>query len=988
MCEDGTFSCTGGAQACSDGTGDNLEVCDGTDNDCNPATADGADEAWLGASCDGPDEDLCEEGTFACTAGAQACSDASGDNAEVCDGTDNDCNPATSDGADEAWLGASCDGPDEDLCEEGTFSCTAGSQTCSDASGDNAEVCDGTDNDCNPATADGADETWLGEACDGPDPDLCAEGAYSCTAGIQTCSDTTGMSPELCDGIDNDCDPATADGADEAWLGASCDGPDADLCEEGTFSCTAGVQTCSDASDDNTEVCDGTDNDCNPATADGADEAWLGASCDGPDEDLCEEGTFSCTAGAQACSDGTGDNPEVCDGADNDCNPATADGADEAWLDEACDGTDSDLCEEGVYTCTGGEQSCSDTTGDDLEVCDGEDNDCDGFVDNNICFASDDCHGIGICDPDTGACTDPPLPDGTVCDDGDPCTATDTCQSGVCYGTDPICDAAFEVEKVCAAPDDTGLNAVSITVTNTGAADLRDCYATDELYRDDPTCPPDVLPGDPIVVVPEQFDLPVGFTQNVLSAVNVFRDACNSVSVTCMIGDTGTTITAQDDSLCMAPDCRVRVDKQVSCDGGLTWQDPGLVTANEDGTSQPCVAWTATTDSDGTDLPAEEVLVRYMAHNSSPLATVFDCVLQDSNPGLGSATSTFDIPPQTTTVFFSGPPAACSEELADGEPDTATLSCYCSPDRDPDFMVAATDGADFDCQPRGLEVVKHCLPPDLDRGVVTIEIQVANTADADLQNCVATAQIFLDDDTCPADVGLGTPVTLFPEAFDLLSGSAPLTLTGETPCPASSGACSTASVTCDVVGDGTPRTITVEADDLCLPCGEGCLTRTASFWGRHPGTTEAFLPVNSCAIEINNTFAYTNGSATEDLCFNGRDFKAADTSGHQLRLIRQCTAAELNLAATEAGGGSCETAFPGSNQVIAWCCDELCSSNASRADIRASGCIEILEAFNNLPDTLAPFESLMQPGPALPMECRESMGNGFVNPNRDLGPRR
>jgi len=38
---------------------------------------------------------------------------------------------------------------------------------------DAAELCsDGADNDCNPATADGAEEPWLGNACDGTDSDL------------------------------------------------------------------------------------------------------------------------------------------------------------------------------------------------------------------------------------------------------------------------------------------------------------------------------------------------------------------------------------------------------------------------------------------------------------------------------------------------------------------------------------------------------------------------------------------------------------------------------------------------------------------------------------------------------------------------------------------------------------------------------------------------------------------------------------------------
>ncbi len=98
---------------------------------------------------------------------------------------------------------------------------------------------------------------------------------------------------------------------------------------------------------------------------------------------------------------------EVCDGIDNDCNPATPDGADEPWYGAACDGNDTDLCLEGVWVCEGGIQRCTDDTGDDLEICDnGIDDDCDGLVDWEDpncgyppcwdCLTQ--CHGDANCD--------------------------------------------------------------------------------------------------------------------------------------------------------------------------------------------------------------------------------------------------------------------------------------------------------------------------------------------------------------------------------------------------------------------------------------------------------------------------------------------------------------------------------------------------------------------------------------------------------------
>ncbi|RMH37102.1 MAG: hypothetical protein D6689_21445 [Deltaproteobacteria bacterium] len=42
------------------------------------------------------------------------------------------------------------------------------------------------------------------------------------------------------------------------------------------------------------------------------------------------------------------------------------------------------------------------------------------------------CRAAGTCDPATGRCDAPPLPDGTACDDGSVCTAGDTCRAGTC----------------------------------------------------------------------------------------------------------------------------------------------------------------------------------------------------------------------------------------------------------------------------------------------------------------------------------------------------------------------------------------------------------------------------------------------------------------------------------------------------------------------------------------------------------------------------
>src|SRR5207253_2078698 len=60
------------------------------------------------------------------------------------------------------------------------------------------------------------------------------------------------------------------------------------------------------------------------------------------------------------------------------------------------------------------------------------------------CAAADQCHDAGTCDPATGACSNPPKPDRAACNDGNPCTRTDSCQAGACTGTNPVTCAAAD----------------------------------------------------------------------------------------------------------------------------------------------------------------------------------------------------------------------------------------------------------------------------------------------------------------------------------------------------------------------------------------------------------------------------------------------------------------------------------------------------------------------------------------------------------------
>jgi len=51
-----------------------------------------------------------------------------------------------------------------------------------------------------------------------------------------------------------------------------------------------------------------------------------------------------------------------------------------------------------------------------------------------VCTALDACHNAGTCDRATGVCNNPPRPVGTSCDDNDVCTTGDTCTGIPCSG--------------------------------------------------------------------------------------------------------------------------------------------------------------------------------------------------------------------------------------------------------------------------------------------------------------------------------------------------------------------------------------------------------------------------------------------------------------------------------------------------------------------------------------------------------------------------
>jgi hypothetical protein len=182
--------------------------------------------------------------------------------------------------------------------------------------------------------------------------------------------------------------------------------------------------------------------------------------------------------------------------------------------------------------------------------------------------------------------------------------------------------------------------------------------------------------------------------------------------------------------------------------------------------------------------------------------------------------------------------------------------------------------------------------------------------------------------------------------------------------------------------ESTTCTASCLAGPSCDPCAppppEGeCLTRTRGFWGTHPHVAAQYDPVTVCGKVIDGQAAGTC-STSEGLCTSSLDYKQ---NPQYLELVAQLTAAKLNLNATAAlfEGATCSGfTFDGKSiqEIIAACEANYC--NASKQAISGSGCIEVLDAFNNSEDTgfdqtPAPFD---HPGPAQPAQCSASRGNG------------
>jgi len=475
-----------------------VEACNGVDDNCNTFIDEGVRNTYYADNdVDGYGDDL--DSVQACSAPSgyvadnTDCDDQRNDTypgaPELCDGIDNDCDPLTLEGMSDWYADIDSDGYGDPLVQ--VQDCTqptgyvSDNTDCDDIRNDvnpgAPEVCDGVDNDCDPLTVESPNTYYHDFDNDGFGDDL--DQAQACTAPTGYVSDNTDCddtrndtypgAPELCDGIDNDCDPLTGEGSTTYYHDFDNDGYGDDLDQVVGCSPPSGyILDNSDCNDANNnihpgapEACDGLDNNCDTNIDEGVQNTYyFDFDTDGFGDPL--DTTLACIVPSGYVADNTDcddtniaiypNAAEVCNLVDDDCDTDIDEGVQTTYyLDFDVDGYGDDLVQAlGCSAPTGyvaDNTDCDDTDPDispgDPELCNGVDDNCDTNIDEGVqttWYFDFDTDGFGDPNDNVDACVAPSnyVIDGSDCDDTNILINTSAVE--VCDGVDNNCSGIID----------------------------------------------------------------------------------------------------------------------------------------------------------------------------------------------------------------------------------------------------------------------------------------------------------------------------------------------------------------------------------------------------------------------------------------------------------------------------------------------------------------------------------------------------------------
>ena len=396
------------------------EVCNGLDDNCNALIDEGLgvyQECAVSADCTAGA--TCTAGRCACATNAQC---AAGFACATL-GLSKFCVPSCSQGVGTcARTGVrKCSAQGNDCCaNDGKVACTVLQQGLG-----GTEICNGLDDNCNGLVDEGGvcqNCTPQPEVCNGKDDDCdgaidnalvdvgkpCGLNVGECKPGTTACQPTNGQpfpnisdallcsgsvgpKPEVCNGLDDNCDGVVDGQSQDCYSGPAG--------TSGVGACLGGQQACQAVAGSGnetwgpcvgelipkTEVCNGIDDDCDGTVdnvAGAGDPCCPLGSPQGPAPDACNKGICSpgalqCQGGSLACVGGKGAKAEVCNNEDDDCNGQIDDGVELADpnVGKPCDlltdaGTKS--CTPGKTACVAGIYACQESPGGTVECPSGQ----------------------------------------------------------------------------------------------------------------------------------------------------------------------------------------------------------------------------------------------------------------------------------------------------------------------------------------------------------------------------------------------------------------------------------------------------------------------------------------------------------------------------------------------------------------------------------------------------------------------------------------